>query len=313
MLSVFSYGEVLIDFIPMENGQYFPFVGGAPANVAAAVAKLGGNSFFVGGIGQDSFGTTIQQQLNSLGVEFSKELILEQKTAMVVVSLDTAGERSFQFYRDGTADVSLTPELLQKLEWQDLDIFHFCSNTLTDQQSYASTLYALQQAKLAKALVSFDLNLRSNLWSFDESRFLLERCFQVFSYCDLIKFSDEELDQICQLASLPRQAFYGQLFEFGVTLIVVTSGGAEIEIRTRTLELTVLPEKAQVVDTTAGGDSFIGGFLYQLSRLEKLQLRHALEDEASLLSMIRFAAKCGAHTVAHKGAFDALPRLRNII
>ena len=125
MLSVVSFGEARIDFIPVDEGNYFPFVGGAPANVAAAVAKLGGQSHFLGGISTDSFGQLIQQQLTSINVKLAPELITTEKTAMVVVSLDDNDESSFRFYRDNTEDLAVPTESLNTLSWSQIDIFHF--------------------------------------------------------------------------------------------------------------------------------------------------------------------------------------------
>lgn len=94
MHSVFCFGEALIDFIPNDEGCYMPLVGGAPANVAAALAKLGANSHFIGGISTDAFGTQIQVELSNLGVQLQPSLLTSKKTAMVVVSLDDEGERT---------------------------------------------------------------------------------------------------------------------------------------------------------------------------------------------------------------------------
>ena len=132
MLSVSSFGEVLIDLIPNDDGSLTPYVGGAPANVAAAVAKLGGDSCFIGGISHDGFGLKIRACLEQLGVRYHHSLLVKNKTALVAVSLDGDGERSFEFYRDNTADLSVNSSKLAKLDWSATDIFHFCSNTLVE-------------------------------------------------------------------------------------------------------------------------------------------------------------------------------------
>ena len=312
MLSVVSFGEALIDFIPVDEGNYFPFVGGAPANVAAAVAKLGGKSHFLGGISTDSFGQLIQQQLTSIKVKLAPELITTEKTAMVVVSLDDNGERSFQFYRDNTADLAVTTEKLNTLNWSQFDIFHFCSNTMTEERIFDSTLFALSQAKKHQTVVSFDVNLRLNLWPKNSNDLLMQRFNQVLDFCDIIKFSDEELIHFCKVYSLDEASLLQQLFNSDVKVILVTAGGDAVKIITPEFNADVQPPATKAIDTTAGGDSFIGGFLFQLSSVSKNTINQVLSSQDVLVNAVEFASKCGAHTVANKGAISALPMAEDI-
>ena len=312
MLPVFSYGEVLIDFIPTIHESYTPFVGGAPANVAAAIAKLGGNSHFIGGISEDRFGIKIREQFDSLKIQYTTDLISPNKTAMVLVTLDDEGERSFQFYRDQTADLTVTPEQLAAVNWTPIGIFHFCSNTLIDNISNEATLFALEQAKQKKAVISFDVNLRLNLWPASAKTSILERILNVASLCDLIKFSDEELAYLCVSADMTQGAMLNMLYESGVKLILVTAGAEEIHIVSPEFSTKVTPPSVTAIDTTAGGDSFIGGFLYQLAANDHASVLSALNNKQALTSYVQFAAKCGAFTVTNKGAIEAMPNLNDL-
>lgn len=110
-----ALGEILIDFMPCrtQDGRiaYSPYVGGAPANVARAVAALGHSSAFVGKVGQDSLGTLCRESLAGDGVDILHLVVDSQHpTTLAFVHLANNGERSFSFYRTGTADVSLSAQ-----------------------------------------------------------------------------------------------------------------------------------------------------------------------------------------------------------
>ncbi len=312
MLSVSSFGEVLIDLIPNDDGSLTPYVGGAPANVAAAVAKLGGDSCFIGGISHDGFGLKIRACLEQLGVKFHHSLLVKNKTALVAVSLDGDGERSFEFYRDNTADLSVNSSKLAKLDWSATDIFHFCSNTLVDASMREATLFALKQMHEVGGIVSFDVNLRLNLWPEDSLQSVIEVLNQAFSFCHIVKFSREELEFYCQRTELSKTQSLQYMFELGVDSVIVTDGGNEIELRLASDIARVQPPISSVQDTTAGGDSFVGGLLFQLARLSKPELLKTVTQIEKMQELVKFAAKCGAFTVARKGAIEALPSASDI-
>ena len=156
MLSLLSYGEVLVDFLPtsINDPSYIPLAGGAPANVAVAYAKLGGTAYFAGGISEDNFGNMLMQELENEGVNttFVKR-IADANTALVLVSLDPCGERTFNFYRHNTADMKYGISQVDKIDWQNMAFFHFCSNTLTSQPIYSDTHYAIINAKKNLSLI----------------------------------------------------------------------------------------------------------------------------------------------------------------
>ena len=167
MTKLLSLGELLIDMLPQDshNTAYLPIPGGAPANVAVGYAKLGGSAAFCGGMGDDYFAKQLTDALKqyNVGTEYLFT-IKNAQTAMVIVSLDETGERSFNFYRHNTADLLLAPEHLQQIQWDEISTLHFCSNTLTSIAIANTTLSALKQAKIHNKLVSFDVNLRYSLW-----------------------------------------------------------------------------------------------------------------------------------------------------
>ena len=173
MNRIVCFGEALIDFLntgrseeaPLQLDQFTQFPGGAPANVAVAVAKLGGNVAFGGQVGADRFGRFLLDAMNRYGVDTSLTLTHPTaSTALAFVFLDDDGERSFAFRRQRTADVLITREQVGENGYDNAAIVHFCSNTLTDPDIADVTAHVVDQARAGNALVSFDVNLRHNLW-----------------------------------------------------------------------------------------------------------------------------------------------------
>jgi fructokinase len=168
--TILCFGEALIDFLASEpaEGQartFRQFAGGAPANAAVAVAKLGGRCEFVGMLGHDMFGDFLLHSLREAGagVRYVRRTAAA-KTALAFVSLDAHGERSFSFYRPPAADLLFRDADFDDSCFAAAGIFHVCSNSLTDTDIAAVTLSGMARARAAGALVSLDLNLRPALW-----------------------------------------------------------------------------------------------------------------------------------------------------
>lgn len=315
MFSLLSYGEILVDFLPNGSaGTYRPLAGGAPANVAVAFSKLGGNSYFAGGISNDDFGAFLMQQLQHEGVSISYVNTVDNaNTALVLVTLDDTGERSFNFYRNNTADMHYGKKQLDKIYWQDINIFHYCSNTLTTDKTHNNTLYALAHAKLSNTLISFDVNLRQQLWT-DLSLLPMhvETCIKV---SDIVKLSKDEALYLATIKHLDLQEYVSYLLSLGAKLIVITDGPNAVQVACCSYSLMIDVPKITALDTTAAGDSFIASFLFCLSQQAKLNqqsLFSALENQPLVSSAVLFASKCGALTCQRLGAFSALPTISDL-
>ena len=313
MSALLSYGEVLIDFLPdNDNGSYYPMAGGAPANVAVAYSKLGGRSFFAGGISTDNFGVMLKQQLQQEGVntQFVKD-VEKANTAMVLVSLDREGERSFNFYRHETADTQYGKAQINHINWQDISLFHFCSNTLTSKSINSSTLYALKKAKLNNTLISFDVNLRQQLWA--DLNLLPQRVQAAIALSDIVKFSREEADYLALQNEMRYKEYIAKLISCGVKLIIVTDGANDVQVVSESFTEFFSVPNITAVDTTAAGDSFIASFLFAITQQSiSTGLARTLIDLNNVTTAISFAAKCGAYTCQRKGAFSALPSMTDI-
>ncbi|EAR08360.1 carbohydrate kinase family protein [Reinekea blandensis] len=311
MGAITCFGEALIDFLNTGHRQeglinipdFRQFPGGAPANVAVAIARLGGDARFAGQVGDDTFGQFLAQSLETYGVD-TQHLSLHPtaKTALAFVFLDDDGERSFEFHRDATADLLLTEFDVKDRWFIGSDIFHFCSNTLTDANITKTTLAALKNARKQGCITSFDINLRHNLWPDGQAD--RDRVLACFEHVDLIKVSREELDYLSPDGEV---AFVRHAIEQGVTTVLITDGGQPIRVLAKGVNSEITPPATTVVDTTAAGDAFTGGFLFALA--EQPDLSKALTDQKTLEEMALFASKCGAYTVARQGAFTSLPTL----
>ncbi|MEJ2042238.1 MAG: carbohydrate kinase [Reinekea sp.] len=314
MGTVTCFGEALIDFLnvgaraegPIQIPDFRQFPGGAPANVAVAIGKLGGDARFAGHVGDDLFGRFLKQSLETYGVDTASMVLSSSaKTALAFVSLDESGERSFEFYRDQSADMLMTEQDVKDKWFMGAELFHFCSNTLTEPAIAGTTRFALEKARKQGCLISFDINLRHNLWpNLKADKAVVLECFKLV---DVIKVSKEELDY---LSPEGEQAFVKNAIDQGVTTILITDGGNPIKVLAKGVFSEITPPETNVVDTTAAGDAFTGGFLFALS--EQSDLKKALTDQQTLEQLCLFASKCGAFTVARQGAFTALPTMDDL-
>lgn len=306
MTKLMSFGEALIDLLPADSGPgYLPIAGGAPANVAVAFAKLGGRAVFCGGQGDDPLGRMLARELQYYGVDTRPFYRLEgRQTALVLVSLNEAGERSFGFYRQNTADLALTQHHVDSTSLADTDIFHFCSNSLTESGIAAVTHALLEKAAAKGALVSFDVNLRLSLWSAPQD--LPKRVTQCFSRTDLLKLSADELEYLARAEGKSCHDYVQDCLKAGVTLVLVTDGPNPVKAYAPGFQQSIQAPAVPVIDTTAAGDSFIAGFLWALSS-QSLSARSALQNPDIVRHALSIAVCCGALVCQAKGAFPSLP------
>lgn len=317
MKSVICFGEALIDFLninrleesPLWLNEFRQYPGGAPANVAVAIAKLGGKALFAGQVGKDTFGDFLEQALISYQVD--TQLMSRHptaKTALAFVTLDDDGDRSFTFFRENTADLLFNQSQVNESWFNASSIFHFCSNTLTDENITQTTRHAVAMAKSKGLTVSFDVNLRHNLWINETVN--IKRVNAFAEQAHVLKYSKDEL---IFLAEGNQQAYIDHLITQGVLLILVTDGPDTIHYYCKNNTGAVNPPRVNAVDTTAGGDAFIGGFLFGLNKISQItSSEECMTNVNSIVPLINFAAACGAYTVTKPGAFPALPTFDDV-
>lgn len=302
-------GEALIDFIPSQKGLRLKDVttfqkaaGGAPANVAAAVSRLGGKSKIITQLGEDAFGDYLIETMEECGIDTSDiQRTTEGDTALAFVSLAKDGNRDFKFYRRTSADLMLDPESISAAMLKDCGILHFCSVDLVDSPMKKAHKKLIELAQKQHMLISFDPNLRLSLWE-DEGA-LRNTVLEFLPYAHVLKLADEELEFItgCQdiVTALP------QLFQGNVRYIIYTLGkdGAEIYRKDGSC-IHIDGYHVDVKDTTGAGDSFIGAFLYQLLKADDMDWMNL--SDMQLKDFLQFANLYAAHTTTREGAITAM-------
>lgn len=308
MKRVVTIGEALIDFIPKEINTALKDVetfkrapGGAPANVAAGVSKLGGNSAFIGMVGEDAFGDFLIETLAKNGV--STQYIKTTKdalTALAFVSLDQSGNRDFSFYRNPSADMLLDAKDIDA-EWlTQNDILHFCSVSLIDAPIKDAHNKAIELLKTKNGLISFDPNVRLCLWPNKQA---LKDTINVFlPLSNIVKVSNDELGFITGI--LDEEEAIKSLFVGDVIHVIYTKGSNGSEWWTNKEKIaSVEAKKVKAIDTTGAGDAFIAAILFKLSSREEAITK------AFALECLNFASQAAAYTVTKSGAMSALPTM----
>jgi fructokinase len=305
MADVTALGEVLIDFTPCGvsgagKNLFEQNPGGAPANVLAAISKMGLKTAFIGKVGEDMHGAFLRRTLEELQIDTSG-MITDPSyfTTLAFVGLEN-GERSFSFARKPGADTQLRAEEIPVPLLRQTKIFHFGSLSLTDEPARGATIYAVEQAKKAGALISYDPNYRAPLWKDEASA--MEEMRSVVPMTDIMKLSDEE----CVLLTgkpEPDQAAEA-LLERGVKAVFVTLGADGAMLKTKAIEVTVPGIPVKAVDTTGAGDSFWGAILTQFV---KKNLAPETIGEETAREILQFANMTAALCVQKRGAIPAMP------
>lgn len=311
-----AIGEALIDFIPDKTGCAFgevtgfsPKVGGAPANVCGAFSKLGGRSMMITQLGNDPFGMKIADELSGYGIDTSAiRFTDEANTALAFVSLAKDGNRTFSFYRKPSADMQLSSEQLDEKWFEAAYALHFCSVSLGDFPMKDAHIKAIQIARKNDMLISFDPNLRFQLWN--DHKKLYQRVNEFIPMCDILKISDEELEFITGESDIKKAVPI--LIDKGVKLIVYTCGKDGAYAYTKNAEAFSPTKKVKAVDTTGAGDGFIGSFLWKLQSLGIDCNNIGFADKNLLKECLDFANKFCSISVQSEGAIASYPTIDQI-
>jgi len=308
---VVCFGEMLIDFVPTVGGvslaeapAFKKAPGGAPANVAVGVSRLGGSSAFVGKVGDDEFGKMLAEILKLNNVDNSgMRFDHKARTALAFVTLRADGEREFLFFRHPSADMLLTESELDKNLIQKAKIFHYGSISLIKEPCRSTHLAAMKIAKAAGSLLSYDPNLRLPLWPSEEAA--RKEIMSIWDLADVIKISEDEITFLTGGDDpYSDEVVLQKLFHPNLKLLVVSEGPNGCRYYTKEFKGRVGGVKVKAVDTTGAGDAFVSGLLNSLA--SDLTL---LTDEKKLREALLFANACGAITVTERGAIPAMPTM----
>lgn len=310
-IDVTAVGEVLVDFVAPDvehlssATSFIRTAGGAPANVAVAVATLDGRAGFVGAVGQDPFGVYLEGVLSSRGVDTAGLSRVAERTTLAFVAQNRGGIPDFVFYRG--ADAALRAEDLPEDMLVRSRFVHVGSVALTGEPSRAATFAAVDMAHRAGRLVSVDPNLRPSSWrSLDEARKVVR---PLLDAADVLKVNDEEALLFTGESSL--EAALGRLGRER-RLVVVTRGSEGCLWSWRGETGAVAAPQVVVADTTGAGDAFVGALLAELcargyTAAHFVELRHEGLEE-----MLRFACAAGAFSTTQPGAMASLPTRKDV-
>ena len=315
MGKILCIGEALIDMICTDKGKtlsvgsnFLKKTGGAPTNVAAAIAALGGTVELAAKVGTDPFGKQLVEEMEQFGVSI-KSMLQDSNyfTTFAFVSLMEDGERDFYFNR--VADGQLTRDEIDRIDLEDVSIIHFGSATaFLPGPLQAAYQHLLQKALLRNIYISFDPNYRHLLFKNDQQSFI-DQSWNFLACCHFFKLSDEEAILITGSATLQGAAEILLQRTSATFAITLGKDGTMLGFNKTTTIIPSIPVKP--VETTGAGDAFVGAVLYQLSdktapainALTATQWAHIMTN----------GNKAGARTCEYMGAMDAFRHLNNQI
>ena len=310
LYDVTAMGEMLIDFTlngqsEQGNNLFEACPGGAPCNVLAMLNKLGRKTAFIGKVGEDQFGRLLKGTIDELGIE-TKGLILDKEihTTLAFVHTFPDGDREFSFYRKPGADMMLTEDEVDYDLIRQSRIFHFGTLSMTDEPVRSATKKALEVAKEAGCLITFDPNLRPPLWnSLDDAKKQMEYGFQ---YCDMLKISDNEIQFVSGKEDYDEGICYLQ-DKYNIPLIFLTMGKDGSRAYYKDIRVERKGFQVKAIETTGAGDTFCGCSIHGL-------LTHGLEGltEEILGDMLTYANAGAALITMKKGAIRSMPEPENI-
>ena len=309
---VTALGELLIDFVQTGTGEqgnplFEANPGGAPANVLAMLAKLGHRCAFLGKVGQDAFGDQLEKTLQELGIDtegLKRDPVIP--TTLAVVHTLPGGDREFSFYRKPGADLMLKPEELAEEKLKDCRIFHFGTLSLTEEPCRSATGRALELARRAGALISFDPNLRLGLWESEEAA--REQIAWGLAQADIVKISDNEVSFMTGTDDYPAGAARLKERFPNIRLLDLTMGAEGSQAfygKEKVFEPAL--HRGGVIETSGAGDTFGALVLHFV-------LEHGLEGltEADLHRMLKMANTAAYLVTTKKGVIPSLPREEEI-
>lgn len=312
---VVCLGEALIDLVSLKAGVgldgapgFRKAAGGAPANVAMGIARLGRGAAFVGAIGEDPLGAFLREELRRGGVDVSgMARVRGRPTALALVSLRADGDRDFLFYGEHPAHLGLRLTRRMGSIIHRARIFHYGSISLIAEPSRKATLSAVREARRANRFCSYDPNLRRNLWP--DAQTARRWIWEGIRHADCVKVNEEELAFLTGSHNIARGLRV--LVQAGARLAVATLGSEGCAYYATTGEGKVPGFAAQAVDTTGAGDAFVAGMLVGLLETWKGG-NSVIPHGQALESILTFANAAAALSTERRGGIPSLPSRRQV-
>lgn len=304
---VIAIGEMLIDFACVsKDSEGYPTMaahpGGAPANFLAAISKFGGKTALIGKVGDDTFGHLLLSSLknsgiDTIGMQISKDFF----TTLAFVTFDEQGDRSFAFSRKPGADTQLCIDEIDFKMIDEAKAFHFGTLSLTDEPAKTATCKAVEYAKKAGKLITFDPNLREMLWKdLDDAK---KQMLWGLTKADVVKISDNEVEFLFGLS--PEKGAKHILENFGVKLVFVTCGADGCVFANAKASGSVAGMKnLNVIDTCGAGDIFGGSAVWKMLQYNKAPKEL---EYSELKEIAGFACTVAGISTERSGGISSIP------
>lgn len=306
---VLCLGEILFDFLSDQPGlpyeqvtSWTPYPGGAPANVACALVKLGTSSGFIGCVGEDDLGNILvrllqETQVNVDGVQRHATA----PTRGVYVVRSETGDRAFAGFGNidtsEFADTQLQADQLPTQLFKTAEFLVLGTLEMAYPNSHEATMRALHLAKQFGTKILLDVNWRPVFW--DDPAAAPAIIHQLVKQADFLKLSDEEAEWLFETTN--PSAIAEQVGDVLGVLVTAGEKGCAYWLQGNQGEIPAF--EIDVEDTTGAGDSFLAGFLHQLCQHGIQSLKTANTAHA----MVRYASAVGAMTTTRPGAIAAQP------
>lgn len=299
MKKVICPGEALIDFVSMDIGKtlkatdgFIKKAGGAPANVAAAISKLGAEAYFCGTVGDDAFGGFLEDTLNNNNINTELLFKIKNNTTFAFVSLMENGERDFEFARD--ADECLTFDMISD-RLEEFDLYHFGSATAFMGGNLKDTYFKLKEyAKSNNKIISFDANYRESLFGNNKEEFI-KCCKEFIVDSNIVKLSEEEAKLISGIEDIKEASQY--IVNLGCENLMVTLGKEGTLLSNREKQILIKTKEVKMKDATGAGDAFIGAVIAQILN----------EPGKSMEKIVEMANLVGGITTTKLGSLESIP------
>lgn len=294
-MNIWTLGDAVVDLLPLSDMQYQACAGGAPFNVAVGTARLNCQSGFIGRVGDDDFGHFLKETLRTEGVIVqSLQEDKQHRTSTVLVSLSNCGERGFTFLTNPSADQFLTADTLP--DFRD-DILHFCSLALVGESCRNTLATAIATIKQRGGLLSFDVNLREQMWS--DKQKMRDYVHHFAQQVDILKLSEEEWYWMAETHDFNKALDFLKTLPGRLKVVTYGAQGSMVTWEDKVIHFNGYTVNS--VDTTGAGDAFLAGLLAYIAHDG---LPQSVEHVRNALTQ---ASACGALATTLKGALTALP------
>jgi fructokinase len=293
-------GDALIDMLPRhvpgEGEAFLPVAGGAVANTARAIARLGASAGLFSGLSTDFFGNILRDRLGADGVDLTYAVVADRPQTLAFVRLD-AGQARYAFYDENTAVRMLTDADLPDLT-PDIAALFFGGISLIGEPC-GSAYEALMARQASTHVTMLDPNVRPNFVT--DAPTYRQRLERMIALADIVKISDEDLSWL--LGGDDPETTAASLLSRGPKVVILTRGSDGATGLTANARVAVKPRPVSVVDTVGAGDTFNAGVLTLLHERGRLSKKAIAElGEADLRAALELADAAATVSVSRAGS-----------